>query len=888
MVLLDNMDLKSINTAAQINRLETVKLSDLKPDEPMLIKGIKIIQTTYGKSVLVDLGEKQVFLPRRIVESVEANITRFAPDKYTLTYKGIIDCGKLNPTYNFEIKEASIRRISIGMSEAMYFNSEQKLNDHVVDCSKLNNCKITFPEERALFFKNHKYKIPTPFVIYADFEAMLEPLSEESSTKSTKYQKHTAFSVGYYFKCSYDDNLSFYKSHRGADCVQWFSNELETISKFIDTKLTTVVPMNMSQVQEMEFRLATICHICEKPFKDTEDHKKTRDHNHLTVPIVLHNLSNYDGHFIISEVAKTGSIYLLPINKERFLAESLDKLSSYLTNNELLNLRKEFHDLDDGKFKLLTRKGVFPYDYIDKIDKLQVTQLPDQEEFYNKLMDNNISDEDYRHAQNIWNKFEIKNLGEYSDLYLKTDVLLLADVFENFRQKCLNTYKLDPAHYYTLPGYTWDCMLKYTKVELDYIKDIDMLMFIERGIRGGVSQCPNRYAKANNKYIPNFDSTQPVKYLTYFDVNNLYGWAMSQYLPYADFRWVDTNIDVLNISDESDQGYILEVDLEYPIHLHDAHKDFPLCPEHRIPPNSKLSKLMTTLYNKERYVIHYRNLKQALELGLKITKTHRILQFKQSPWLKGYIDLNTKLRTQSKNDFEKNLFKLMNNAVFGKTMENIRKHRVVKLKNQWEGRYGASNYIASPNFHSRAIFNNNLVAIELNKSEICFNKALFVDTDSLIYEVQCEDVYTQIIKNYLEKFDTSDYAPDNPYNLPLVNKKVLGLMKDECNGSIMTHFVGLRSKMYSILIEGKQCIKKSKGVKSNVVKKSITFDDYENCLRKSIEMHRTQRTIQSKLHHVYSVEQSKIALSPYDDKRHLLNNIEHNTLPWGHYSIMDM
>ncbi|KAJ8912241.1 hypothetical protein NQ315_016583 [Exocentrus adspersus] len=490
-----------------------------------------------------------------------------------------------------------------------YFNSEQKLNDHVVDCSKLNNCKITFPEERALFFKNHKYKISTPFVIYADFEAMLEPLSEESSTKSTKYQKHTAFSVGYYFKCSYDDNLSFYKSHRGADCVQWFSNELETISKFIDTKLTTVVPMNMSQVQEMEFRLATICHICEKPFKDTEDHKKTRDHNHLTVPIVLHNLSNYDGHFIISEVAKTGSIYLLPINKERFLAESLDKLSSYLTNNELLNLRKEFHDLDDGKFKLLTRKGV--------------TQLPDQEEFYNKLMDNNISDEDYRHAQNIWNKFEIKNL----DLYLKTDVLLLADVFENFRQKCLNTYKLDPAHYYTLPGYTWDCMLKYTKVELDYIKDIDMLMFIERGIRGGVSQCPNRYAKANNKYIPNFDSTQPVKYLTYFDVNNLYGWAMSQYLPYADFRWVDTNIDVLNISDESDQGYILE---------------------------------------------------------------------------------------------------LMNNAVFGKTMENIRKHRVVKLKNQWEGRYGASNYIASPNFHSRAIFNNNLVAIELNKSEICFNKALFV------------------------------------------------------------------------------------------------------------------------------------------------------------------
>ncbi|KAJ8911442.1 hypothetical protein NQ315_008328, partial [Exocentrus adspersus] len=341
---------------------------------------------------------------------------------------------KVSESHNFKYFNTKNAIIDLGTELKTWFQ------DNIID--KILNKLDQFSEKDSNWAL---YKI-------LNFEAMLEPLSEESSTKSTKYQKHTAFSVGYYFKCSYDDNLSFYKSHRGADCVQWFSNELETISKFIDTKLTTVVPMNMSQVQEMEFRLATICHICEKPFKDTEDHKKTRDHNHLTgmyrgashnscnlnyknsfsVPIVLHNLSNYDGHFIISEVAKTGSIYLLPINKERyisftktmphsnikfrfidsfrFLAESLDKLSSYLTNNELLNLRKEFHDLDDGKFKLLTRKGVFPYDYIDKIDKLQVTQLPDQEEFYNKLMDNNISDEDYRHAQNIWNKFEIKNL----------------------------------------------------------------------------------------------------------------------------------------------------------------------------------------------------------------------------------------------------------------------------------------------------------------------------------------------------------------------------------------------------------------------------------------------------------------------------------------------
>ncbi|KAJ8911229.1 hypothetical protein NQ315_014941 [Exocentrus adspersus] len=303
--------------------------------------------------------------------------------------------------------------------------------------------------------------------------------------------------------------------------------------------------------------------------------------------------------------------------------------------------------------------------------------------------------------------------------------------------------------------------------------------------------------------------------------------------------------------------------------------------------DSKLPKLMTTL-----------NLKQALSFGIKVTKIHRVLQFNQSPWLKSYIDLNSKLRAQVKNS-EKNLYKLMNNAVFGTTMENIRKHRTVKLKNHWGGRYGASNYIASPNFHSRAIFDTDLVAIELNKAEICFYKPLYVGmcildlSKTCVYDFHynflCKKMISTTVKYYIPiliinlisaSSSIADYAADNPYQLPLVNKKVLGLMKDEYNGAIMTHFFGLRSKMYSILIEGKQCIKKSKGVKSNV--------DYENCFKNSVEIYRTQRTIQSKLHNLYNVEQSKIALSPHDDKRHLFTNDEHDTLPWSHYSIDDI
>jgi len=177
-----------------------------------------------------------------------------------------------------------------------------------------------------------------------------------------------------------------------------------------------------------------------------------------------------------------------------------------------------------------------------------------------------VSETDYTHAENIWTRFSIRTLGEYSDLYFKIDVMLLADIFENFRDSCTVSYGLDPAYYYTFPGYTWDAMLKHTKITFELLTDIDMVMFIERGIRGGLSQCSGRYARANNKYMESYDPSKPSSYLMYFDVNNLYGWAMYQPLPYADFHWVDnvTNFNVSSIALDSPTGYVLEVDLEYP------------------------------------------------------------------------------------------------------------------------------------------------------------------------------------------------------------------------------------------------------------------------------------------------------------------------------------
>ncbi|KAJ8913149.1 hypothetical protein NQ315_006067 [Exocentrus adspersus] len=519
-------------------------------------------------------------------------------------------------------------------------------------------------------------------------------------------------------------------------------------------------------------------------------------------------------------------------------------------------------------------------------------------------------------------EFSEKDSGEYSDLYLKNDVLLLADIFENFRRTCLLTYELDTLHFYTAPGLAFDAMLKTTGVQLELLSDIEKLMFIERGIRGGVSQCSNRYAKANNKYMKDeYDSNQESTYLMYFDINNLYGAAMSEYLPYGEFEFLEANeienLDIMNISDNAEVGYIFDCDLEYPTYLHQLHSDLPLAPQHMTPPipsRSKLKKLLLTLYPKNNYVVHYRNLKMYLKHGLRLKKINRVLRFKQSPWLKKYIDLNTTLRQQAKNDFDKNFYKLMINSVYGKLMENVRKYRDVRMTTKWEGRYGAQNYIAKPNFHSCSIFDDDMIIIEMNKLEILFNKPiqavlnisktflyefhydyilpkfqdkaklLYTDTDSLIYQLNVPDIYEHI-KEDSHRFDTSDYEPNNPYGIEQKNKKVPGLMKDENNGQIMLEFVGLRAKMYAYKVHNDKIVKRSKGSTLASVKK-ISFDDYKRTLFDHEIIYKPQHLIRSKKHCVFTIRQNKMILNPFDDKR-VLNSKSTDTKPWGYERISE-
>ena len=342
------------------------------------------------------------------------------------------------------------------------------------------------------------------------------------------------------------------------------------------------------------------------------------------------------------------------------MSSSLDKLVSNLPNYDLIYTSKVFKG---KRLDLMSQKGVYPYDFMDSFEKFNQTELPTKDQFYSILNDQHITDDEYDHANKVWKTFKIKTMGEYHDLSLVSDLLLLTDVFENFRKTCMQYYKLDPCHYFTSPGLSWDAMLKMTNIKLELMTDIDMFQFIEKGMRGGVSYIANRYGNGNNKYMKEYDEKAPSKYIMYLDANNLYGWAMSQYLPTGNFkRMTDKEISKIDLGKykaDGKKGLIPEVDLEYNKNLHELHNDYPVAPEKvKVSKNilsayckkiaekynisfGLVSKLIPTLRDKKEYVLHYCNLQLYLDLGLKIKKVHRVLKFDQSPWLKQYIDFNT-------------------------------------------------------------------------------------------------------------------------------------------------------------------------------------------------------------------------------------------------------
>ena len=285
---------------------------------------------------------------------------------------------------------------------------------------------------------------------------------------------------------------------------------------------------------------------------------KKGEEQHLKINAIPNNMGKYMT-FMLGN-------HLNFINSFQFMSSSLDKLVNNLPKEAFKYTSEEF---TGKRLNLMSQKGVYPYDNIDCFEKFDQTELLTKEQFYSILNDQHVANGEYDHARKVWKTFDIKTMGEYHDLYLKSEVLLLADVFESFRKTCLQYYKLDPCHYFTSPGLSWDAMLKMTNIKLELMTNVDMFQFIETGMRGGVSYIVNRYGIANNKYMKEYDENAPApsKYIMYLDANNLYGWAMSQYLPTGNFRWMTdkeiNKVDSGKYNTNGRKGWILEVDLEY-------------------------------------------------------------------------------------------------------------------------------------------------------------------------------------------------------------------------------------------------------------------------------------------------------------------------------------
>ena len=600
----------------------------------------------------------------------------------------------------------------------------------------------------------------------------------------------------------------------------------------------------------------------------------------------------------------------------------MDKLVKNLNEDDFKILKKEFPD----KWQYLNKKLAYPYQYFNSIDdyKKPVDNLK-KEDFFSKLKNDYPDDREIERTKEIIKLFNIKDGEELTKLYCKSDVILLADFFEKFLKVSTKEYKINPLYCVSLPGYTYQCALKYTDIKLQTLQDKDLILLIENNIRGGISSVMgDRYVKSDEN-----------KKILYMDATNLYRHSMSQLLPYDEiemwhghpdkyWNWLE---EILNTPDDSEIGYFLEVDQKYPDNIKQKTKYFPFCPENKkINPNkyneymnsikpenyTKSKKLICDWTDKKKYLIHYRMLKFYVRHGMVVEKIHEIISFRQSKWLECYISFNTQKRNKAKNDFEKDFFKLLVNAAYGKFLENVRNRLGLELIKK-------DNIRKIITQQSKLTFNGiqksyeNYDSYTFKKNEVVMDKAIYVgfailelsklhmyetyydtlqpyfgqenlqlhyvDTDGVILSMKTENIIKDL-KKLEDIFDFSNL--DKSHELySNKNEKVNGKFKIETpKNTWIDEFVCLRLKAYSFKCKNNDENKnKIRGI-SKSQSKHIKFEEHYNCLfGKEYQKECNKYNIRSMDHEMVLQEVKKSTLSIFDDKRCYINNIE--SKPWN-------
>ncbi len=824
------------------------------------------------------------------------------------------------------------------------FWKKESLDMHNIICQKKEQL-LTLPpmEKSTIFFDKFAHMFPLAFSIYYDIEVLL--VNKDDS------KEHIPISVCSYTHCVEETYSQPPVVFTGLDCVEEFLDHLKLEGSRIKCVLDEVYePISANEEDMKRYHSATKCEICGQKFSNTitkyMDHNhlippsKGSNFRYVTcntcnlihgkrifkIPVIAHNAMKYDINHVIKKIKGKDRISVIARNSEQFISVkwlkcfyfidslnflqgSLDSLSEKLSEKDVtpfLNVITKQRDLQE----MLRHKTPFPYDFLDGEEKLKVNKLPSRKYFFNTLTSSHITKEQYERALNIWEKFECKNFQEYMELYVTLDVMLLAAVFETYRVSSIKHFGIDPAFYVSSPSLCYSAMLKYTGITLETVPTTEMYLFFTKAIRGGLCGTSQRYATANNDLMENYDTSKPISHIVGFDANNLYGHSLSQYLPIGDFHWLSSKeiqeFDVTKVGKKSNVGYFLQVDMKYPSYLHDAHNHLPLAPEKiEIQPsewsqytrlvakslNEKEKsggiKLLTTLHDKKNYILYYETLKLYLKLGLVVTKIHRILRFKQSPFLEKFIELNNNARKKATSDFEISLYKLYNNSIYGKMMYNVFKKVDLKLVNS---RNSFEKLVAKPNFSTSHIISDDLSCVAMKPFKVVCDKPIYVgatvldlskvhmysfwynyllrkysennismlytDTDSFYFHLQNRPEFYKDMEEYEQFFDCSSYPPHH-FLYSTKGKKVVGLMKDIHSGMPVKKFCALRSKMYAVETEMSLDLK-AKGLQRNVIS-NLTLNTYEKCLRDIEITCHTYNTIHRKHHKLTTEKKKKMA-----------------------------
>jgi hypothetical protein len=760
------------------------------------------------------------------------------------------------------------------------------LEQHVKLCMNNETCEIKMSQHSHQFFTHVRNELIVPLKIYADSEALngkhqvpsafnflsikhKNPVKYYETTQENVCRAIEDFLDNLVEYCMYELDNTLKREFR----IHWTLEQQHQHSSAIQcgrcksnfTKRNPKVAHHCHYTEKMNF-LGTLCNNCNLLLK------KPRT---PVIPVFFHNLS-YDIRQILAYfktkfddlisidaipistkkfISVSFKIWGTPLSKQnpkhhyqpkviirfldsmRFLNSSLDTLSGLLTKEEK-HFIMDLVEGDETKFQLLQKKGSFPYSYVNSFDKLDETQLPPVEEWVNSLKYGKTTwdectesqqkemKEMVEHSNLIWKEFKCKTIFDFQNVYMRNDTYLLACVFEQFIDMIIDKFGLDPCHYLTLPSMGNDAMLKFTNVKIELFQEDKHDMYLQLEDRvGGISTTGGiSYAKANNKYLDDYDDSKPSTFIWNIDAVALYGKAMTEKLPKDGFKHEDVatfDLEQAYRDADGDKGYFLIVDAHLPNEYHDEQNDYPCFPEtieiteDMLSPFNKReldilhtelghttkrttyksSKLSPNLKPKKNYLVHIKTLKLYTQLGWVIDKIHTVISFNQSAWLKPFVDYCSHERQKATSEFYKALWKLIPNSIYGKFLENLRNRMNIHFFTSSDTAR-MDKYRQKFNYKRSELIHENLQMIEMGKLKCSLNRPIHVgiailqlskhtmynffynvirkkyptarliytDTDSLHLYIETEDLYQDIVndKDFLDQFDLNDYDPNNP------------------------------------------------------------------------------------------------------------------------------